>query len=200
MSSPQRIFYTSDLHLGHANIIKLCNRPFSNAEEMNETLVSNWNCVVSKNDIVYVLGDVAFRAPFSMKPILKKLNGTKHLIVGNHDTAWVKNLNPLDYFVSVSNLLEVKDGETHITLCHYPMISWNRSMRGAVHIHGHIHNNLHDPFYALQNRAAYNAGVEVNDYKPATLEQLIENKRKFYTMYGLDTTIKSYDEGVSDDS
>jgi calcineurin-like phosphoesterase family protein len=178
------IFYTADLHLGHANIIEHCDRPFPNVKEMNQTLIDNWNGVVSNSDTVYVLGDFAFRSAYSMKPILKDLRGAKHLIVGNHDKGWMKNLDPSDYFASVSDLKEIDDeysqGNIHITLCHYPMLSWNRREYGAIHIHGHIHNNKGLAFETLRRTKALNAGVEVNDYSPVTLDQLIANNIAHY--------------------
>jgi calcineurin-like phosphoesterase family protein len=178
------IYYTSDLHLGHANIIKLCGRPFANVEEMNDCLVKNWNGVVTKDDTVYILGDFAFRSAVSVKPVIKILNGAKHLVLGNHDAGWIKNLNPGEYFASVSSLKEIEDGDTRITLCHYPMLSWNRAAYGAVLVHGHIHNSTDaQTFGVLKNMNAYNAGVEVNGYKPATLEQLKANKEKFYALH-----------------
>jgi calcineurin-like phosphoesterase family protein len=135
------IFYTADLHLGHKNVIKLCSRPFTSIEEMDAALIENWNLVVGKDDTVYILGDLSFRSVGSVKPVLKVLNGTKHLIIGNHDKSWMKNVRLEEFFATVSPLLEIDDGDTHITLCHYPMLSWNRVAHGAIHIHGHIHNN-----------------------------------------------------------
>ena len=182
-----KIFYTADLHLGHENVIKFCNRPFANAGEMNEALIKNWNEVVTDEDTVYILGDLAFRFAGSPKPILKKLKGKKHLIVGNHDVSWMKNVKLQEYFESVSPLLEIDDGDTHVTLCHYPMLSWNRMKYGAIHIHGHIHNNIDadGAFAILKNKDAYNAGVDVNGFKPVTLDELKINKDKFYSKNNL---------------
>ena len=176
------IYYTADLHLGHKNIIKLVGRPFLTVEEMDAALIENWNAVVGKDDTVYVLGDFSFRSAGSVKPVLKALNGTKHLIVGNHDKSWMKNVRAEEYFASVSALLEIDDGDTHITLCHYPMLSWNKVAHGAIHIHGHIHNNTEGvSFGILENMSAYNAGIDVNGFKPVTLEQLKTNKAAFYS-------------------
>lgn len=77
-------FYISDLHLGHKNILAFDNRPFFNLKEMTETIISNWNSVVGKNDSVYVLGDM-FWNNSEIPIVLPKLNGTKYLIKGNHD-------------------------------------------------------------------------------------------------------------------
>ena len=82
-------FFTSDQHFGHFNIIRLCSRPFGTVEEMDEALLSKWNAKVKVDDTVYILGDLFFRAA-KVEPILKALNGRKHLIVGNHDHTWMK--------------------------------------------------------------------------------------------------------------
>ena len=79
------IWFTSDLHLGHRAAINMCGRPFENVEEMNEILIRNFNSCVKKNDTVYILGDFSFASPEETRKILEKLNGKKHLIIGNHD-------------------------------------------------------------------------------------------------------------------
>lgn len=83
-SSKQRIFFTSDLHFGHQNIIRFCNRPWKTTDEMEEALIENWNSVVTDDDIVFDLGDFAFAPNSKWKEILGELNGQHHLIVGNH--------------------------------------------------------------------------------------------------------------------
>lgn len=82
MSEPKK-FYTSDLHIGHKNILKFDNRPFFNLEEMKETIINNWNGVVSDNDNVYVLGDM-FWNNSEIAEVMSKLKGNKFLIKGNH--------------------------------------------------------------------------------------------------------------------
>jgi calcineurin-like phosphoesterase family protein len=118
------IYFTSDLHLGHANIIKLCNRPFSSLEEMNETLIANWNARVTNGDEVYVLGDLMFRVIDSPEKYLTRLRGKKHLILGNHDASWIKKINLERYFQGVERLSVINTGECKATLCHYPMMSY----------------------------------------------------------------------------
>lgn len=81
--SPDHTFFTSDTHFGHANIIRFCNRPFRNVEEMNEALIENWNLVVSEDDTVFHLGDFAFGGSNVWKSIIPRLNGHINLIIGN---------------------------------------------------------------------------------------------------------------------
>ena len=77
------VFFTSDTHFDHANIIRFCNRPFATVEEMNEALIANWNRKVHRDDTVYIMGDMFFRTT-DPEPILQRLKGKKRLIVGNH--------------------------------------------------------------------------------------------------------------------
>ena len=80
-----KIFLISDSHFGHKNIIKYCNRPFDNVEDMNSTLIKNWNSVVDNEDYVYRLGDFGLGTKDELIAIGNKLNGHKILVMGNHD-------------------------------------------------------------------------------------------------------------------
>lgn len=83
-SAKQGIWFTSDMHFGHRNIMKFCNRPFNSVEEMDEALINNWNAVVEESDIVFNLGDFAYASNSRWKEILERLKGTHYLILGNH--------------------------------------------------------------------------------------------------------------------
>jgi calcineurin-like phosphoesterase family protein len=149
------IYFSADQHFSHQNILKLCNRPFSSIEEMNETIINNWNVTVSKNDTIYILGDFAWRNP---KPFIERLNGNKIFILGGHD----KKLKG-------EKLLEVKINDIAFVLCHFPLYSWNKEYYGSIHIHGHIHNN---PIAYKHNRI--NVGVDVWNFYPVSIEQIIQ--------------------------
>jgi len=136
------IYYTSDQHFGHSNILKHTGRPFVSTEEMDAELIRNWNAKVHCNDTIYILGDMFFRNNVSAEKYLHQLKGIKHLIIGNHDKDWMKRTNLSDYFVSVQFMAEINDGGYKITLCHYPMMSWNGCNKGAFHIHGHIKSKV----------------------------------------------------------
>ena len=173
------VFFTADTHFGHANIIKYCNRPFNTVEEMDETMIRNWNKRVSDKDTVYVLGDIFFRNA-DARGILLRLKGKKHLIIGNHDDSWMKNIDVDRYFESVSIIKEITDGHRKIVLCHYPMVTWKHE-RTTYMVHGHIHNGTNEDFWPLiQNREfVLNAGVDINGFYPVTFEEMLENNRKF---------------------
>jgi calcineurin-like phosphoesterase family protein len=175
------IFYTADLHLGHKNIIKHCNRPFSSVEEMDEHLISSWNKNVRPNDSVYILGDLIFRSSASPDSYLSRLRGKKHLILGNHDKDWIKKVDMSEHFISVERFAEISNSQHKITLCHYPLMSWNHMAKGSYMIHGHIHNNREAFYFPLlrQMPNLLNAGVEINDYRPVSFDVLVENNERF---------------------
>lgn len=173
------ILFTSDLHLGHKNILKLCNRPFSSIEEMDAVLIENWNRKVHKNDQVYILGDLMYRNEKLPEEYLRQLNGKKHLITGNHDRAWVKTCDLTQYFESVDRLGYISDGKRQMTLCHFPMMSWPHMPRSYM-VFGHIHANTdadYWPFIA-QNEKMLNAGVDINGYVPVTFDEMVESNGK----------------------
>lgn len=172
-------YFTSDLHLGHENIIKLCNRPFADVYEMNQILIENWNARVHRDDHVYIVGDLSFRSKLSVVSYLNKLKGRKHLIIGNHDKRWMKQVCLNDYFESVDLMLEVNDGTHNLVLCHYPMMSW--SGKNSFLIYGHIHNNKPDSYWSILKtyKRALNASVEVNGYQPVTFDDLVTNNEKW---------------------
>ena len=196
------IFYIADTHFGHENILKLCNRPFDSIEAMTEALVENWNSRVKGNDKVYILGDMFYKTA-DAEGILKRLKGQKHLILGNHDASWleeytVSKSEKMDtlphqsyrfvkskadvslYFKSVSQILQMTDGDCGCMLCHYPLLTWKHEKRLYM-IHGHLHEDTSDPFFhhLAENERILNAGVDINGYMPVTLEEMIENNRAF---------------------
>lgn len=177
------IYYTSDLHLGHKNIIRHCQRPFESIDKMDEVLIRNWNQKVSDSDHIYIVGDFIFRAPKgNIEWYFNVLKGHKHLIVGNHDRSWIKQAKGELYGLeSVDNLLFVNDKTRIAILCHYPMMTWPGANKGAWMVYGHIHANTHMDFwpFILQNNHMVNAGVDVNNFEPVTLEEMIENNRRF---------------------
>lgn len=174
------IFFSADTHFGHANIIRFCDRPFRTVEEMDETLVANWNDRVGGNDTVYFLGDLFFRASADrVKDILGRLKGRKHLVIGNHDLSWMDRELVGRHFVEASNFLDVSDGGRHLVMCHYPLLCWGGEGKSWM-IHGHIHNNRHMDYWPLLQvrERVLNAGVEINGYAPVSFEELLENNAR----------------------
>ena len=84
LETGKNLFFISDLHFNHANIINLANRPFKDVLEMNKTLIENWNSIISKNDTVFILGDFCFGQASVWQKVITQLAGDKVLILGNH--------------------------------------------------------------------------------------------------------------------
>lgn len=181
----KKIFFISDLHFGHANIINLCSRPFSSADEMNAALISNWNSAVGSSDTVYIVGDMFFTSQ-DPAPFLRELNGEKILITGNHDGACLKKHRAAyDFFSAVTPYLEINESCHPITLCHYPMLEWNKDRRHGSGklgylIYGHIHNNILPEYKILFMRGnALNAGADINGFTPVTFRELVRNNEEY---------------------
>ena len=175
------IYFTGDTHFGHANIITHCNRPFLSIQEMDQAIINNWRERVTNNDTVYILGDMFFVGRVDYSDYLKMLPGKKHLIIGNHDKDWMKKLDITQYFKSVAHYAEISDGSHKITLCHYPMMTWNAASKGSYLIYGHIHNNVNDGYWRLLKTMpnALNAGVDINNFYPVTFKELEANNKRF---------------------
>ena len=171
------IFFTSDTHFGHTNVIKYSNRPFKSVQEMDENLIDNWNETVKQSDTVYHLGDFSFYDEERIVAILKRLNGNKTFLKGNHDKKIWRSSEAKNIF---KEMLEYKEiyvqdrdavgGKRMIVMCHYPMITWNKCHHGAYMLHGHCHHNLKYPFPAR----IMDVGVDGKgyDYSPVSYEQV----------------------------
>ncbi|MFW6219830.1 MAG: metallophosphoesterase family protein [bacterium] len=155
------IYFTSDTHLNHKNIIKYCNRPFKNINEMNETIVENWNNTVHPTDTIYHLGDFSFGE--SIREFTERLNGKIILIKGNHDHFNIKKMN---MFYRVYDMLEIKIDSISITLCHYAMRVWNKSHFNSWNLYGHSHSML-KPI-----GKQYDVGVDNNNFTPISFDQI----------------------------
>ena len=170
--SIENIWFTSDHHFGHKNIIKFSSRPFADVEEMNAEMIKRWNEKIGPDDTVYHLGDFALMSPGKLRPILEQLNGKIHLITGNHETAalgcsdcfeWIK-----DYYE-----LSVDDGDAHqgkrfIVLFHYAMRVWNASHHGTWHLYGHSHGDLPDD----ETSRSFDVGVDCHNFYPLSYEEV----------------------------
>ncbi|MFD0963285.1 metallophosphoesterase [Pseudofulvibacter geojedonensis] len=169
----QNIYFTSDHHFGHTNILKYSNRPFKSAEEMDEELIKRWNSKVQPNDIVYHLGDVAMtKNPEGIGDILNRLNGKIYLIKGNHEHSALKHKGRFEWIKDYHEL-KVKDeeapnGSQKIILLHYAMKVWRSSFRGTWHLYGHSHGSLPDD----PNSLSFDVGVDCHDYYPISYEEV----------------------------
>ncbi len=163
-------YFTSDLHFGHENVIRFCNRPYADVTDMNHQLIHNWNNTVTNDDEVWILGDFSFLKPQLTVDIMRQLYGRKHLVPGNHDSTKVLHALwelPSDQLVVEERYVELKENHRKIVLCHYPIESWNNMSHGSLHLHGHSHGNSRK----VPNR--FDVGVDAQNYVPRSLEYFV---------------------------
>lgn len=169
------IYFTSDLHFYHDNIIKYCNRPFENSDVMNQKLVQNWNKTVNANDEVYILGDFTLKGAELANESLAQLKGRKNLIIGNHDNFITQTRFETHLFEKIKDYHKIKYNNEVFILSHYPFLEWDMSRRGSIHLHGHQHNqaeynekNQHD------NIKRFDVGVDANNFTPVSIDYIID--------------------------
>lgn len=184
------IFFTSDHHFYHNNVIRYCNRPFTNVEEMNEMLIKNWNDTVGPDDIVYCLGDfsMAFRP---VEVFSTRLMGKKYLVPGNHDfchsyhkrsrnvdqrAKWTQKYVDNGWIVLPEQTTIEIPGVATFNLCHHPYklehpaddkyAKWRPKDDGRWLLCGHVH----EKWQKFENMI--NVGVDVWDFKPVSVQQI----------------------------
>ncbi len=191
-TNPRKIFFTSDLHFGHRNIISFAKRPFSNTKEMDKALIDNWNNVVSNNDKVFILGDMFwFNGRHDAKKICSQLKGDIYLIPGNHDN--INTFELCDNIVILNDIVKIEwitgsYGNEYIkyitVLSHYPLMCYNSSEKdNCYQFFGHIHSK--DKLIEFGRELPIFKGHQMDvgcdrwDYKPVELETLIEATKNY---------------------
>ena len=172
------IYFTSDLHFGHTNIIKYCNRPFGSAEDMDKTLINNWNAVVGHEDEIYILGDFTMRGPGHAKAYISALNGKKHLILGNHDLFLHDFGETNAWFEWVKDYAVIEHNGLKFVLFHYPILEWFGFGKGSIHLHGHLHNDHSAELLLPKDSRIFNVGADVCGFKPISIDEIIRRADK----------------------
>lgn len=183
-----KTFLISDQHFGHANILKFTKadgtpvRPdFKDVEDMNQFMISQHNKTVGPDDIVYFLGDVAFKASVFHK-VMPLLNGKKRLILGNHDHLKISDY--MQYFGNIASAEHIKYSDTlKFVLCHYPMHPEANSPNYPICIHGHIHEkNITDTNHIngdiIRDKRYINVSVEQINYTPISMTEIISRYKE----------------------
>ena len=172
----ENLYFTADSHFNHANIIKFCNRPFNNVEQMNETLIDNWNQVVGKDDIVFHLGDFCLGGAAEWTKLLDRLNGKIYLILGNHD---LKNFRQgfIQRFEHVALQMFITVDKQKMYLSHYPFLCFEGGYKDIWQLFGHVHtrkNNTGIDAERLQYLypTQYDVGVDNNNFEPVSFEEV----------------------------
>lgn len=179
-----RIFLTSDLHFNHDREFVYKDRGFPSVEIMNEAIINRWNSMIGPDDTVYVLGDVMLGDNDKGLECLKRLKGTIHIILGNHDTA-----TRVELYKSLPNVAEVvyatiiKYKKASFYLSHYPTVTANPAAieSGAwytnlFNLHGHTHQKTN---FTNNNLLMYHVGVDSHACFPVLLDDIIEEIKDF---------------------
>jgi calcineurin-like phosphoesterase family protein len=169
--------YTSDLHYSHKNIIRYCNRPFVDVEEMREQLIDRYNSVIGHNDRVLFIGDIFFCGFDDAKQIMRRLGGIKYLIRGNHDKNFTdKQLLHLGFEAVYPSYYQTWFGNSRVWYSHYPYAGYSADARyldrrppndDAVIVHGHTHEKT-----KLTNNNTVHIGVDGWDFRPAMRDEV----------------------------
>jgi len=178
----KKIFFTSDSHANHFNIIGSCNRPFKDENEMNEALIEKWNSVVDEDSIVFHLGDFAWGGYIKWKLFRDALNGHIVLIKGNHDDKNLTTTGEKEFFDFVAYQMKIRIGKRAVYLNHYPFLCYAGTYRDPKDqvwaLHGHIHlgpnslSGLDVPRMEYLLPTQYDVGVDMNDFTPISWEEV----------------------------
>lgn len=187
-----KLFFTSDQHWNHDNIIRFCNRPYANKQDMMEDMILKWNQVVGEDDIVCVLGDFFWKAQqgFITRNV-QRLKGEIFLIPGNHDNLNAySGLGGSDMFhicSPIENLAVVScKGTFPIVLSHYPLLTWShRNWENSYNFFGHIHSQpgsimgeFGGPLQGLTK--GMDVGVDRHGYAPVEFFDLLKETKDYY--------------------
>lgn len=183
------IWFISDTHFGHANIIKYCERPFKDVQDMDESMIKNWNSVVGADDVIYHLGDFCLGDDVAFKDYISRLNGQIKILNNptHHDKRWIKHL-PVVYSKTgsqveyISPLFDISKKDYHIVLCHFPMYTWNKKHYLSYHLYGHVHKQN---FEIPNSPLSLNVGVDMIDFYPIELETVKTIMRNRIMEYNL---------------
>lgn len=197
MKNRKPIFFTSDLHIGHENVVHFSKRPFKNLEDMHKTLIRNYNSVVPENGVCYFLGDIGLCNGDIIRKVISQMNGTKVLILGNHDKGMNGMYNLGFDVVMYGTTLQIC--QQRVTMSHCPLLGVYREdttgMRGGVegenwhgeskdsrkpytiidqgqfHLHGHIHSPNGGKSKRILGRQM-DVGVDAHNFRPVSISQV----------------------------
>lgn len=198
-----KTWITSDIHFSHKNILQYCHHRVHNSftgdvkeatenvvstliSLMNEKIISNWNELIEQNDIVYILGDVAMGKIVDAPSPIRRLNGKKHLVAGNHDKTLIKLIknDPSldDLFVWIKDYHEMSHAipggkKNLICMSHFPFLHFNGQNQGTIHCHGHLHSAPENRFRL--GKRMMDVGIDGNGLRPYLLDDVVRQCLEF---------------------
>lgn len=166
------VWFTSDTHYGHNNILRYCDRPFETIDAHDEALLNNAWETVGEGGVLVHLGDVVFGRVEKARAVTSRLpGGLKILVAGNHDYEQTLEAPDWDMVVPYLELkLQLEGREVLLVLSHYPFEIWNKSHHGALHLHGHSHGSL--PALLKEAGGRLDVGVDAWDFRPIQLSDI----------------------------
>lgn len=168
-------WFTSDWHLSHKNIIRFSDRPFDDLEKMDDKIISNMLDVIKPGDEIFNLGDISWGQEAMWKMFNQLPDRVQfHWILGNHDKGFEKFR---ERCTSISLIKETKIQGHPVTMCHYPMVSWNKSHYNAWMLFGHHHVGTENSPDLLTNKTRgkmLNVNVEFHDFKMWSENEIVE--------------------------
>ena len=172
------IYFTSDTHFGHGNVLAHTGRPWGTVGEMADALLANVNARVSEGDTLYVLGDFSYRLSLADARAVRERIRCRdvRLVPGNHDRDWENPLAPLScgVFVVEPPIVCLKEEGRKLVLSHYPQMDWRGLGHGSIHLHGHIHaTRAYNEWNRSEGLLRYDVGVDANGYAPVSLEEVL---------------------------
>ncbi len=162
------IFFTSDLHLNHLKCAQ--SRGFNTEEEHDEEIIKNWNEVVKPKDTVYILGDVLFK-PSNSIPMISRLNGIKHLVIGNHEHHNISRYSP--YFSKIQAYMDYSKNGVNFILSHIPIRKEDVLDRWDINLHGHLHKKNGKAPKPIDS-CYFNVNIELHNLRPIDFASLNE--------------------------
>lgn len=188
------IFYMGDIHAGHGNSIRFDNRPWKTVEEMDEGLLRNINSRVTNDDTLVIAGDLTWYKGKKAYDFIRRMNGKKILVRGNHDYEYKPEF--ISLFEKVVDRLEIQDGDNHVVVSHYPEFFYKNQRYGWIHLYAHVHMGVD---YKLCEKIAqeirdagipcraYNIGCMLWNFFPVTLDEILAREEQ-------DEEIESFQE------
>lgn len=169
------LWFTSDTHFGHANVLHFTDRPFGDIAHMNRALINAINERVAPTDDLYILGDFSYQMTAVEAAALRsKINCRKvHIVPGNHDKDWTHK-DVAGTFIVEPPIVRINIYGQKIVLSHYPLMEWQSMSRGSWHLHGHIHSagSVYNELNRKQGLMRYDVGVDANDLAPVSLDEI----------------------------